>query len=105
MIRASQLLRLLIGAIVIALPGGCETTPKAGAPATTPGFVSLERVTGGKVVGPAYRVTLYEDGRVLFEGHASVKSKGTFTKRMPVAEAARIFAEMEGINLWEREPR
>jgi hypothetical protein len=104
MIRWSHILLLLVGGVDFALLAGCETTPKTSA-AAAPAYVSLERVTAGQVVGPAYVVTLYEDGGVLFEGHASVKSKGTFTKRIPPAEAARIFAELEAANIWEREPR
>jgi hypothetical protein len=104
MSRWWHIVMLLSGGMGVALSGGCATAPKANATAA-PAYVSLERVTAGRVVGPAYVLTLYEDGRVLFEGHASVKSKGTFTKRIPPAEAARIFAELETANIWEREPR
>jgi len=105
MIRSAQLMPALGAVLALALSSGCETPKTTATASAAPGFISLERITAGRVVGPAYLVTLFEDGRVLFEGHASVKSKGSFSKRIPVAEAARIFAEMEGINLWERDPR
>ena len=97
-----RLAAVVFGATAAALLGGCETTP--GRP-RMPSTISLEHVNGGRAVGPVYVVTLYDDGRVLFEGHASVKSKGTFTKHIPPEEARRIFGEAETANIWERESR
>lgn len=72
-----------------------------------PGFVSLERTTNaaGAAAGPVYIVTLFTDGRVIFEGNAAVKSKGTFSKTIPMDAADAVFARIDAINLWDRERR
>lgn len=72
-----------------------------------PAWISLERTRtdSGAAPGPVYVVTVFEDGKVIFEGHASVKSKGTFTKNIPPATAAALLSELETLNLWERERR
>ena len=90
------------------LPGlaGCESRPgNVGTAANEPAWISLERTTGGAVVSPVYRVTLFEDGRVLFEGVTSVKSKGSFTKTISRAAAAEVFNRIEQVQLWERARR
>lgn len=85
---------------------GCESTPASGGSGKSgPAWISLERTTGGQSVSPVYRVTLYEDGGVLFEGVTSVKSKGTFTKTIPREKAAAIFTRIEQVELWERQRR
>lgn len=70
-------------------------------------WISLERTrtASGAAAGPVYVVTLFNDGRVIFEGHASVKAKGTFSKTIPVRDAALVFADIDAINLWERPHR
>jgi hypothetical protein len=85
---------------------GCGTastpTPSAGSQnARVPDWVSLERTAGGRTV---YLVTLFTDGHVLFEGLTSVKYQGTFSKTIPQAKAAAIFAEIDRLQL-ERRPR
>lgn len=72
-----------------------------------PSWISLERTPSGsgEATSPVYVVTLFEDGRVLFEGHRLVKSKGTFTRTIPREEAERVFRRMHTIRLWDRQPR
>lgn len=71
----------------------------------SPGFISLERTAGLLPEGPRYVVTLFQDGDVLFEGHANVLHKGTQTIRIPLERARALFQRLEAINFWERHPR
>jgi hypothetical protein len=50
-------------------------------------------------------VTLFQDGQVVFEGHANVLHKGTQTKRIPAERARALFVRLDAINFWERNPR
>jgi hypothetical protein len=96
--------RIGVAALMLLAFASCESTSVPGTPPKVrePAWISLERTRGtAPESGPVYRVTLYEDGSVLFEGAASVKSKGTFSKQIPGAKAAAIFAMMDGINLWQ----
>lgn len=93
-------------------PTPSPTSPSAAAasprrPTHEPGWISFERTRtdSGAAPGPVYTVTLFEDGKVIFEGYAQVKSKGTFSRTIPREQAALIFAEMETINLWDRPRR
>jgi hypothetical protein len=108
-------LRVFAGALLwigLAL-AGCEhtATPASGnargktsAPAA-PGWVALERTSGNRPEAPSYVVTLFDDGRVMFEARANVKTRGTFSKRVPAERAAAVFTRMEAIELWQRQPR
>jgi hypothetical protein len=103
--RATIFLRTgFIAVATLALFSGCETQPTSAA-AHEPAWIALERTPGGGPESPVYTVTLYEDGRVLFEGRSGVHRKGTFTKEIPRAKAAAIFSEIEGVDLWNRDPR
>jgi hypothetical protein len=93
-------------ACLLLVLAACESRPMStGTADNEPAWISLERTTGGSVVSPVYRVTLFEDGRVLFEGVASVKSKGSFTKTIPREAAAEVFHRIEQVQLWERQRR
>jgi hypothetical protein len=112
---------IFIGLVLLLLASGCETTPTSrSTPAATaplgtassraprePNSLSLERTpnAAGVPVGPVYVVTLFEDGTAIFEGHANVRSQGTFKKTIPREQAAQLFAQVELLNLWNRERR
>lgn len=100
----------ILGALLFALCG-CETTaptPAATRPATPtgtrvrPAWVSLERSGGSSLL---YRVTLYADGAVLFEGAPNSARPGSMGKHIPPAAAAAIFRQLELVSFWEFEPR
>lgn len=97
-------------AILLAL-ASCATpatAPSSSArPTHEPAWISFERTRtdSGAAPGPVYTVTLFEDGKVIFEGYTQVKNKGTFSRAVPREQAALIFAEMETINLWDRPRR
>lgn len=88
---------------------GCQaassSSPSTSHAAAAQGWVSLERTSGALREAPVYLVTLYEDGGVLFEGRANVRSKGTFAKHIPPERAAVVFARLDAIDFWNREPR
>jgi hypothetical protein len=98
----------LLAAILLGF-AGCETAPSSATSSSDrgdpPGWVALERTPGNLPEAPAYVVTLFEDGKVLFEGATGVPRKGTATKRIPADHAARVFARLEEIDLWALAPR
>lgn len=96
---------ILLGTALVALAGCSTDAPAARPNAAAPNWIALEKTGGGLTVGPEYVVTLFSDGRVLFEGRAHVKSKGSFTRTVPREQARAIFAELEAINIWDRAPR
>ena len=101
---SALLILIFAGCATTATPPGASSRPPA---PREPAWVSLERTPNGAgaAVGPVYIVTLFEDGKVIYEGHAAVKRKGTFSRTIPREHAAEIFSTIETINLWERPRR
>jgi hypothetical protein len=93
---------LVAAFVVLAL--GCETNSPP-AQASSPGWVALQRTPGTDPSAPRYTVTLYENGKVLFEGQSGVKWTGAATKTISATQAARIFRELDAIDFWNRQPR
>lgn len=99
----------LVAALLLAscgTPGATGNTATKSAP-REPNWISLERTpnAAGVPVGPVYVVTLFEDGRVIFEGHAAVAHQGTHSKTIPRVQARAVFTRFETLNLWDRERR
>lgn len=67
-----------------------------------PAWIALER-SGGS--GLLYRVTLYNDGAVLFEGARNSPRPGSSSKHIPPAAATQVFRQLEAVRFWERAPR
>src|SRR6266542_4911076 len=101
-----RLVATLTAALLIA---GCGSAPAAGpapkpAAATArrmPAWVSLERTEGGQSLS---LVTLFEDGRVVFEGVAGDRRR-TLAKNIPREQAGKVFAMLETIDFWHRAAR
>ena len=93
-----------IGLLTIAVAlTGCETESKSAQPAA-PAWVALQRTAGADPNARAYVVTLFEDGKVLFEGQSRLR-RGTSTKVIPARQAAVVFRELDVIDFWNRPPR
>lgn len=99
-----------LGALLLLL-AGCESAPAPRATAKTGAahasdpalsWVALER-SGGS--GLLYRVTLYIDGSVLFEGARNSVHPGSSWKHLSPASADRVFRQIELANFWDRYPR
>lgn len=88
----------LIATLAAACAGG-------GARAPTPGVDTFVRMERTECLGrcPVYEVTLFEDGRVLYEGreHAPI---GAGQRRIDPAEAARLMDAVLRIEPWACEP-
>jgi hypothetical protein len=89
-------------AVILTLVSGCESAPRG---AASPNWVSVQRTGGGLSISPIYVVTLFADGRVLFEGQSWGKSNGSFTRTIPREQAAKIFTQLEAVDFWNRAPR
>lgn len=98
-------LRWLVPLLFAAFFAGCATSGSPSAKPGAPSYIALERTAGRLAEAPVYLVTLYSDGGVLFEGRANVRSKGTFTKRIPPESAAALFTQLDAIDFWNRWPR
>lgn len=125
--RSPRLCRAAVAGLVLLAFAACESTSTAPAPSSSatkptatplgtsprpratqePAWISFERTRtdSGAAPGPVYVVTLYDDGKVIFEGHAQVKRKGTFSRSLPRDAASRLFAQIETMNLWDRPRR
>lgn len=98
----------LLFTLLATLFWGCETPGGRASPGATsggaprlPAWASLERTEEGRSL---YVVTLFEDGRAMFEGAVGGRRR-TLTKPVDAGQAARVFQMVEAIDLWNRQPR
>lgn len=107
-LTGSRLLRLGAALSGLSLLASCaapaHAPPKPATRSAAPGYIALERTAGSLAEAPVYTVTLFEDGHVLFEGRAGVKTKGTFSKRIPLERAVALFRQLDAISFWDRRP-
>lgn len=86
-----------------------EATGSAGPPPVSEKHVSWIEVEHGAYSGmdvgaQHYTVTLFANGRVIFDGRDHVKAIGRFIKEIPSEKVAAIFSQIEAIGFWDLKP-
>jgi len=79
---------------------GCGTASQT---TLTPSGASVTLTTdaGGLGIMSAFRITIYENGVVQFEGVKNVNKKGFATRQIDPLKVAEIFSKIQAINFWE----
>ena len=90
----------ILAACTAPAPSSSSSTAKS-SPSRQPGWVSLERTEGGTSI---YLVTLFEDGRAVFEGLVDGRRR-TLTKTVPRERVAAVFSKLESVDFWNRAAR